>query len=883
MLLGRLRIRGKLALLLFVPLLSLAGLAVPMVVDQVTQANRAADTARSVRLAGQVGTLVQELQRERLLSIGHVLGVVDRSRLLLQTAQVGDRVADLRADYDGNPPERIVDALDGVQYLADLRAAVLDRTASPDAVMAGYSAVGQRLIDSLRLLDGIDTATDEGRQVVALDAVLRADEGISAGASWIVVVVGTENAGAITAYIANMAALQVSIGRFGLYASAEQNELYQLVEVAANARTSPEFLDTFTADPQAAIAGLELDTLFPAVESLITLGQFVEQKIITDVLHAVTARQQSELLFAYGIGGLALLVLAAVVLLSTAVAQAVARPLTRLTQSAVRVARVAEAELVRIADEESEVVEQVRLDPVDVDGRDEIGDLARAFDRVQGTAARLVERQVASRRNVAQMFGHVGRRTQNLVGRQIALIDRLEHDETDPTRLQHLYRLDHVSSRLRRSASSLVVLSGSAGADAFVAPLPLANVVRLALGEIEDYPRVDVRVPPDITVAPGAIGDLVLALAELMENATSFSPPHTRVSVTAQSRPAGVRVTVVDHGIGMSPERMAAENARFTRRERLDLVPTELLGLFVVGRLARRHGLDVSLSPTSGGGVTADVDIAARLLMTGRPAPVRRPEPPAATRPEPPLVVAARPGMPGAKALPAAQLRPAGALPAAPALTSDGLPARTSTRRTDQVGRTPADGGLFDPAVLDRASRSLEAGRPWDAFATPAIGTDVVVAGAATPVDVTAAQPTATAPTAPAAPTDTAPARPRATTPAGQVLRQRVPGAQLPISMGDTRTAPPTPADPLTVRALVEEFESGVRRAESQAGSTVLTQRVPGASLRLPPVVVRHRVEVHRPLDPEEVRHLVTQFESGVERALREVRSDHRTEEGSPR
>ena len=160
------------------------------------------------------------------------------------------------------------------------------------------------------------------------------------------------------------------------------------------------------------------------------------------------------------------------VLLSVAVARAVARPLTHLTRSADGVAQVAEAELVKVADGEIDSAAPVRLDPVDTAAGDEVGDLARAFDRVQGTAARLVERQVVGRQNVAQMFGHVGRRTQNLVGRQLALIDRLERQEADPSRLQHLYRLDHISSRLRRSASSLVVLSGSAGADSHVAPLP---------------------------------------------------------------------------------------------------------------------------------------------------------------------------------------------------------------------------------------------------------------------------------------------------------------------------------------------------------------------------------------------------------------------------
>ena len=234
-------------------------------------------------------------------------------------------------------------------------------------------------------------------------------------------------------------------------------------------------------------------SLFPAVRSLILLGQFIEKQIAADVIAEVSGpSSERALTAAYIAAGLCLLVILFVVLLSIAVARTVARPLTRLTRSADRIARVAEAELTRSPTTRLEPFRPIRLDPVDVRANDEIGDLARAFDRVQSTAARLVERQVVSRRNVAQMFGHVGRRTQNLVGRQLALIDRLERQETDTDRLQHLYRLDHISSRLRRNASSLVVLSGSAGADDHVAPLPLADVVRLALGEIEDYTRVDV-------------------------------------------------------------------------------------------------------------------------------------------------------------------------------------------------------------------------------------------------------------------------------------------------------------------------------------------------------------------------------------------------------
>ncbi|MEV4627780.1 nitrate- and nitrite sensing domain-containing protein [Micromonospora sp. NPDC049523] len=977
MLLGRLRIRAKLALLVITPLLTMVGLAVPVVVERVSQASRAADTAEAVRTAGRVGSLVQELQQERLLSIGYLLGHATRSTLIQQSATVSDEIADLRADLGDKLTDRVSTAIAGVQQLAELRSAVLSRRATPEQVLGKFGPVNVALIESLHLTDGVDTATPQGRQVVALDAVLRTDEGISAGASIIVLVVASKNQAAITAYVSNMAALTVNTTRFSAFATPEQNALYRLVEDAVANRTSSEFLTRFVQDPEGTIAGFSMQRLFPAVASLITLGQFVEKRIVTDVIRQVTAEQRAALTTAYWVGGLVLLTLLVVVLLSLAVARTVARPLIRLTQSADRVARVAEGELVRIADDESESATPIRLDPVDIRARDEIGDLARAFDRVQGTAARLVERQAASRRNVAQMFGHVGRRTQNLVGRQIALIDRLEHQETDPTRLQHLYRLDHVSSRLRRSASSLVVLSGSAGADGHVAPMPLGDVVRLALGEIEDYTRVDVQVRVDMGVAPAVIGDLVLTLAELMENATAFSPPHTRVTVTGEVVEGGVKLTLVDHGIGMTSERLAEENARLTRRERLDLAPTEVLGLFVVGRLARRHGWEVTLSATSGGGVTVEIEIADRLLVNRRtepsavavaratvpttsltwaevvqnanPAPAgtlptRKPAPigpvadpiralvstalapPAQAEPVQPAPVHAQPiqsepvqSEPGQPAPPQhtppqvapAQLTPVGPsgleAPVGPSGLEVPVGADTAEAagsgvgdRTD-AGVTPVGSvvePVFDAALLDRASRSLAAGVPWNAFA-----------GA--PVDAS---------TAPPGPGDT-----RESTSADDAgaakalgLRQRVPGAQLPANngpgaagRGPGRNSGPQPADPSVVRALIEEFEAGVRRAQRQqpgtasplgepegatrglapevasvaAGPVQLTRRVPGRNLEPTgpaPRWDRHR-SGSRPDDPDEVRNLVTQFEAGVARALSEVRTDHRHEEETPR
>ncbi|GAB3951791.1 nitrate- and nitrite sensing domain-containing protein [Micromonospora vulcania] len=759
----------------------MVGLAVPAVLERVAAAQRADDIAERVRVASRVGSLVQDLQQERILSVGFLLGRVDRGELVRKTTDVDDRVADLRAEGSDALTDRVDHALDGVSSLIDMRTAVLSRAVSPVQVIDAFGPVNKGIIESLRLAFSVNTDTLPGRQVLALDGLLRADEGLGACATLIVLVKATDSPQASARYVACIAALQVDNQRFRSLITPEQLKVAQLNDVAVAARTSSDFLITSSRDPAGAIRDVPMEALFPSVRSMIRLGQFVEKKLVADVLAEVTAEQRRALTAAYLVGSGATVILALVVLLSAAVAQTVSRPLTRLTRSADRVARVAEAELVRVADDEAETAQPVRLDPVDIRASDEIGDLARAFDRVQSTAAQLVERQVAGRRNVAQMFGHVGRRTQNLVGRQIALIDRLEQQEADPGRLEHLYRLDHISSRLRRNAGSLVVLSGSAGADAHTAPVPLSDVVRLALGEIEDYTRVDVQVPTGISAAPAVVGDLVLALAELMENATVFSPPHTRVLVTGEVVGLGARITVTDHGIGMTEQRLTEENARFTRRERLDLAPTEVLGLFVVGRLARRHGWAASLAATTGGGVTAQLEIPPASLV------VRRADRAGAA--------VARAAVPDRR--PPAVLEPA--------------------RGTRSLAATATPAG-FASDLLSRATRSLESAESWDAFGTGTAGPEISTPAAATPPFAAPDLP-ATESGLPRRPGRGAPgagpgiAGAGIATP-GPPVRQRVPGASLHVTATPVGPVDATSADPAAARALVEAFQAGVRRAE---------------------------------------------------------------------
>ena len=890
MLFGKFRILGKLALLVLVPLLGVVALSVPVVLNRVAAAADARETFDIVRLAERVSSAVQDLQEERLLSIGYYFRLVPQPDLVVQSAKADDAVNRLN-HLDQPLPTSLRRAVANAASLNKTRQNVLDRAITPDVIINEFTGAVTPIIDGLDLRRHADLSTGVGRQVFALDQTLRSADQISQVSAWLTGAVAVRNfakteselkaaAGMISAFYSLLIQIESNIQSGQPYFTPAQYQLYLAAGESFSARVGTTFLVQVLTNPDGAIKTLNLATLFPSLQSANVLGGFVQKRIASDVNVAVAKKQQDALRTAYLVGGASLLLLLLVFALSTVMARAVARPLRRLTASADRIARAAETELERVADDDAETARPIRLDPVDVEARDEIGDLARAFDRVQTTAGRLVERQVAGRRNVAQMFGHVGRRTQNLVGRQLALIDNLERRETDSDRLRELYRLDHMSSRLRRNASSLVVLSGGAGTNEHVAPLPLSDVVRLALGEIEDYTRVDVDVPEEIVVVPAVVADLTLLLAELMENATSFSPPNTRITVTAAELRGGARLAVVDHGLGLRPERLAEENARLTRRERLDLAPTEVLGLFVVGRLARRHGIEVTLTDTPDGGLTAWVDLRpVHLVATAETIPVH-------------ATVGGH--------------------------LTEFTPLLAGTANRSAAGSAQP----FDANTLYRATRTLQAARSWNAFipvrtapaleAGPSGSSEPVYQAYAGPAydevphdeeppsDYDMGIPVAgrfplvmEGPIVMPAPAD-AIQLPRQRNGSTQApLRRRVPGSQLPIEAGTTLpAAPPSADDALAAREAFEAFEAGVTRAqwdviEADAssppalGHAPLTRRVPGASLPvLEPMNLNPPADPAQPLDPDAARALVEQFEYGVALAMKETQTQP---EGQPR
>ncbi|MFR9727551.1 nitrate- and nitrite sensing domain-containing protein, partial [Streptomyces sp. MS19] len=249
-----------------------------------------------------------------------------------------------------------------------------------------------------------------------------------------------------------------------------------------------------------------------------------------------------------------------------------------------------------------------RVEPIGITTRDEIGQIARAFDQIHREAVRLAGEQAVLRGNVSTLFSNLSGRNQGLIERQLTLISAMESQEADPDQLSSLFQLDHLATRMRRNGENLLVLAGQEPAHRWDRPISLVDVLRAAASEVEDYARIELRGVAATVVHAEVVNDLVHLLAELLENATVFSSPQTAVRVTATRLPDGrVLAEIHDQGIGLAPADFADINARLADPPRLDAAVAGRMGLFVVSRLAERHGIRVQLRPAEGTGTTSVV------------------------------------------------------------------------------------------------------------------------------------------------------------------------------------------------------------------------------------------------------------------------------------
>jgi signal transduction histidine kinase len=315
-------------------------------------------------------------------------------------------------------------------------------------------------------------------------------------------------------------------------------------------------------------------------------------------------------------GVILIVVLALALWLAIIVARSVLQPLHRLQAGALEVAEVRLPDAVRLINDKDGQGVPLDVEPVDVNTSDEIGDVARAFDQVHREALRLATDEAAIRGKLNAILINLSRRNQSIAERQIRLIDGLEQGEQHAERLTSLFRLDHLTTRMRRYSQNLLVLAGQQQSDHSDQPVALVNVIRAAISEIEEYERASMNVQPGITVCGPAVNDLVHVLAELTENATSLSSADTPVVITGRRLASGgILVDIVDRGFGMSAQEMAHANWRLDNPPVVDVTASKNMGLFVVGRLAARHGIRVRLSPSDSGGLKALVWLPDALIM----------------------------------------------------------------------------------------------------------------------------------------------------------------------------------------------------------------------------------------------------------------------------
>ena len=325
-------------------------------------------------------------------------------------------------------------------------------------------------------------------------------------------------------------------------------------------------------------------------------------------LQAMSASQSDQLLTEAVIaGGIGLVAVVASVFLLVWFGRKVTGDLGRLNTS---VRTMAEERLPRVVDrlrrgEDVDVLAE--SPPPGASSIREVATIAESFATVQGAAVAAAVDQARLRNGVSQVFLNISMRNQSLLHRQLKMLDSMERRTSDPTALAELFRLDHLTTRMRRHAEGLIILSGSTPGRGWREPVPVVDVLRAAVAEVEDYVRVDVVSESRDLVTGNAVSDIIHLVAELVENATVFSPPNTRIEVRADRVGTGLVAEIEDRGLGLSAQERDAINRRLASPPEFDLASSDQLGLFIVSRLAIRHRIMVSLRESAYGGTTAIV------------------------------------------------------------------------------------------------------------------------------------------------------------------------------------------------------------------------------------------------------------------------------------
>ncbi len=542
---------------------------------------------------------VTDAQAARVSALARQVGAGFPLQTRTAAAAVRARISDLRAlrSYTaaGNaPPAVVVDNY--TLALTDLF------TLDDDVAQEGGNAA---LVASVRALGSLSRMKDEATQQQAVLAAAYTAGGFAPGTLNDLTGAQAQQASDLASFmtLATLGQSQALSNTVAGPAVDQAQAMEQAAIVTGNrgAGLSPALRNSWSADMTYTVARMRLD----------------EQQLAGSIVAQAQALHQGAERSALLTGFAALAVLVIVLLITVLIARSMVRPLRTLQAGALEIADLRlPGEVAKLSEAGSEVLPRrpAEVEPIGVHSTDEIGQVARAFDRVHREALRLAADEAALRGSVSAMFVSLSRRSQSLLERLLRQIDSLELGEDDPDRLAQLFRMDHLATRMRRNSENLLVLAGHETPRRPSGPVPLVNVVRAAVSEIEQYDRVVFGSQPAIAITGTAVTDTVHLLAELLENATIFSARDTRVSVAARELEDGaVAITVTDDGMGMTSEQLAEVNQRLADPPAADVAVSRHMGLFAVAHLAARHGLRVEMEAQATGGTIAQVTVPARL------------------------------------------------------------------------------------------------------------------------------------------------------------------------------------------------------------------------------------------------------------------------------
>ncbi|WP_213456496.1 sensor histidine kinase, partial [Rhizomonospora bruguierae] len=639
--------------MLVIPLLAVAGLATARLVDSGQRAGDAGLVRSLATLSSKASALSHELHRERMAA-ADLLGGGSAGRdpkpfnqQVQRTDSAVTAYTAQRAKLGSIPDlvrERVTRLDQEITTLGTLRQEVLEGKGigAAESVLR-YGVVIDELVsyqESVGQIAGDNDLAETMRAVAALSKT-KAELSRAQAVAVVSLRAGQLDDEDLAAFLAALTGQQEALLQFNLAASPEQRRLVEGT-VAGDALVLADQAETKIRRSANKTPLITSQDASQALGAVVDLVRWVQQRLDDALVQHASDLRDSVLRQVVIESAAVLLLLALAITLALLLARSLVRSLSRLREGALTVANRDLPETVaRLGNPDAlgehtpeQIAAQVR-DPIQLHGRDEIGQVAQAFNVVHREAVRVAAEQAALNTSVSAMFLNLARRSQSLVDRMIEQLDDIERGEEDPQRLSRLFALDHLATRMRRNDENLLVLAGADSSPPRDEDALVVDVLRAAQSEVEQYARIEFgTVDTDVAVVPAAVNDVVRLIAELFDNATRFSPP--TAAVVAEARRVGdhVIIQIEDRGLGMPADQVGRLNARLAEPPAVDITAFRMMGLAVVGRLAARHRIRVELRCEPGMGTMAYVTLPTPLLVLPRSrmrdgAPLR-PRPPVA-------------------------------------------------------------------------------------------------------------------------------------------------------------------------------------------------------------------------------------------------------------